>query len=100
MTVQEVPVPDPPVLHRVVRAISFSRLDYDVMEMQCEATEYMGLAQTALSIARFQHCLPKSVLHTGQARSDPIDYTRTSIGTFPPPLIFNPKLALVPNRCV
>jgi hypothetical protein len=69
VTAQEVPVPDPAVLHRVVRAISFSRLDYDVMEMQCEATEHMGLAQTVLSIARFQHCLPKSVLHTGQARA-------------------------------
>jgi hypothetical protein len=69
VAVQEVPVPDPSVLHRVVRAIPFSRLNHDAMKTQCEATEHMGLAQTALSIARFQLCLPKSVLHASQARA-------------------------------
>jgi hypothetical protein len=32
VAVQEVPVPDSPVLHRVVRAISFSRLNHDAMK--------------------------------------------------------------------
>ena len=39
------------------------------MKTQCEATEHMGLAQTALSVARVQLCLPEFVLHTGQARA-------------------------------
>jgi len=33
VAVQEVPVPDSPVLHRVVRAISFIRLNHDAMKM-------------------------------------------------------------------
>jgi hypothetical protein len=32
VAVQEVPVPDSPVLHRVVRSISFSRLNHDAMK--------------------------------------------------------------------
>jgi hypothetical protein len=32
MAVQEVPVPDSPVLHGVVRTISFSRLNHDAMK--------------------------------------------------------------------
>ena len=31
--------------------------------------EYMGLAQTTLSITHFQLCFPKSVFHPGQARA-------------------------------
>ena len=33
MAVQEVPVPNSPILHGVVRAISFSRLNHDAMKM-------------------------------------------------------------------